>query len=70
MSHPEPDCDDNPARWEYARFWGEAEGAALFRPTRAGSEQRHQSGRNEFAGFVVFEFDGRDATDVDLVDYH
>src|SRR5271167_4962464 len=35
MSHPEPDCDDNPARWEYARLWGEAEGAALFRPTGA-----------------------------------
>jgi CubicO group peptidase (beta-lactamase class C family) len=35
MSHPERDCDDNPARREYARLWGEAEGAALFRPTLA-----------------------------------
>jgi hypothetical protein len=24
----EPDCHENPARWEYSRLWGEAEGAA------------------------------------------
>src|SRR5690348_9413611 len=23
MSHLEPDCDDNPARWEYVRLWAE-----------------------------------------------
>ena len=30
---PRTRLDDNPARREYARLWGKAEGAALFRPT-------------------------------------
>src|SRR5436190_24301669 len=39
MSHLEPDCDDIPARRDYARLWRGAEGAARLGKKAVGPEQ-------------------------------